>query len=101
MAIIGIVTFLILIPIPVAPWTNEAVTPPPASIYYITPTGNDSNNGTSLATAWASPNHSVNCGDVIYLPAGAYNAANFNSGKWDRIKLPVVVRRLFCTVDLQ
>jgi len=44
--------------------------------YYISPTGNDSNNGTSAATPWATPNHSVQCGDVIIAAAGAYNGSN-------------------------
>ena len=48
--------------------------PPPASgsvpfvalhTYYMSPTGSDSNNGLTVATAWATPNHAVNCGDVI------------------------------------
>ena len=40
--------------------------------YYISPTGSDSNSGTSPATAWATPNHAVNCGDVIIAAAGSY-----------------------------
>jgi hypothetical protein len=47
--------------------------------YYISPTGSDSNNGTSAATPWLTPNHSVVCGDVIIAAAGAYSSANFDS----------------------
>ena len=40
--------------------------------YYMSPTGSDSNNGLTAATAWATPNHAVNCGDVIIAAAGSY-----------------------------
>jgi hypothetical protein len=40
--------------------------------YYMSPTGSDSNNGTSAASAWATPNHALNCGDVIVAAAGSY-----------------------------
>ena len=38
----------------------------------MSPTGSDSNNGLTAATAWATPNHAVNCGDVIIAAAGSY-----------------------------
>ena len=38
----------------------------------MSPTGSDSNNGLTAATAWATPNHAVNCGDVIIAAAGIY-----------------------------
>jgi hypothetical protein len=38
----------------------------------MSPTGNDSNNGTSPSTPWATPNHNVVCGDVIIAAAGSY-----------------------------
>ena len=41
--------------------------------YYMSPTGSDSNNGLTAATAWATPNHSVSCGDVIVAAAGSYS----------------------------
>jgi hypothetical protein len=47
--------------------------------YYISPAGSDSNNGTSAATPWLTPNHAVVCGDVIIAAAGAYSSANFDS----------------------
>src|SRR5262245_55446482 len=43
------------------------------NIRYMSPTGNDSANGLTPATAWASPNHPMNCGDVIIAAAGTYN----------------------------
>ena len=42
--------------------------------YYMSPTGSDSATGTSPSTAWASPNHALNCGDVIIMKAGTYSA---------------------------
>ena len=51
--------------------------------YFMSPTGSDSNNGLTTATAWATPNHPVNCGDVIVAAAGSYNTylpqANFGA----------------------
>jgi hypothetical protein len=44
----------------------------PLHTYYMSPTGSDSNNGTSASTPWATPNHAVNCGDVIIAAAGNY-----------------------------
>ena len=41
--------------------------------YYMSPTGSDSNNGTSPSTPWATPYHSVVCGDVIIAAAGSYS----------------------------
>ena len=40
--------------------------------YYISPTGSDGNKGASPATAWATPNHALNCGDVIIAQPGTY-----------------------------
>ena len=47
--------------------------------YYLAPTtaspaGNDSNNGTSPSTPWATTNHAVMCGDVIVAASGTYGA---------------------------
>ena len=45
-----------------------------ATNYFLAPAsagGNDSNNGTSASTPWLSPNHSVNCGDVITAAASS------------------------------
>lgn len=39
---------------------------------FISPSGNDANPGTS-GSPWASPNHAMNCGDVIIAAAGTYS----------------------------
>lgn len=59
--------------------------PANATSYFLSPTGNDGNNGTSVGTPWLSPNHSVNCGDTLTAAAGTYSAANFQSGKWGTV----------------
>jgi hypothetical protein len=57
-----------------------------ATSYFLSPTGNDANNGTSAGTPWLSPNHAVNCGDVITASAStSYAQANFASGKWGTV----------------
>ena len=52
-----------------------------ATTYFLAPAsggGNDSNNGTSASTPWLSPNHAVNCGDVITAAAStSYSASEF------------------------
>jgi hypothetical protein len=45
----------------------------PVHTYYMSPTGSDSNNGLTTSTPWATPNHSVVCGDVIIAAAGTYS----------------------------
>lgn len=48
--------------------------------------GNDSNKGTSAGTPWLTPNHAVNCGDVIIAAASTtYAAINFASGHWGTV----------------
>ena len=59
-----------------------------ATTYYLSPSGNDSNNGLSTNYAWASPNHSLNCGDVILASAGNYSNSNFYTGKWGNVNCP-------------
>jgi hypothetical protein len=59
-----------------------------ATTYFLAPAsggGNDSNNGTSSGSPWLSPNHSVNCGDVIIAAVGTYSAANFYNNKWGTV----------------
>jgi hypothetical protein len=54
--------------------------------YFLSPTGSDAANGTSLGTPWLSPNHSLNCGDVIQAAAStSYAAANFAEFKWGTV----------------
>jgi hypothetical protein len=44
--------------------------------YYMSPTGNDGNNGTSATTPWATPNHAgLVCGDVIIAATGDYSSS--------------------------
>jgi hypothetical protein len=60
-----------------------------ASTYYLSPYGSDSNSGTSASAAWISPNHSLNCGDVIVAtPSTNYSANNFYTGKWGHVNCP-------------
>ena len=62
----------------------EAQTLPftPLHIYYISPAGNDANAGTSPSTAWATPDHPVQCGDVIIAAAGKYGEYIFGVNSW-------------------
>lgn len=56
--------------------------------FYISPTGSDSNNGTSTSTPWLSPNHAMTCGQVITALPGTYSSANFYNGKWGTVSCP-------------
>lgn len=56
--------------------------------YFMSPTGSDSNNGLSAGAPWLSPNHSVNCGDVITAASGTYSSSNFYNGKWGTVTCP-------------
>src|SRR6266702_8028290 len=57
-----------------------------ASTYYLSPYGSDSNSGLSTSASWLSPNHSLNCGDVIVAAAStSYSATNFYTGKWGTV----------------
>jgi hypothetical protein len=63
-----------------------ANSPPPVRVpfvalhtYYMSRTGSDSNNGHTAAMAWATPNHAVNCGDVIIAEPGAYGSSGLGS----------------------
>jgi hypothetical protein len=63
-----------------------------ATTYFLAPAsagGNDANNGLSAGSPWLSPNHSLNCGDVIIAAAStSYSEANFASGKWGPVTCP-------------
>ena len=52
--------------------------------YYISPTGSDGSNGISAATAWATANYKVVCGDVIIAAAGSYTS-QFQQNKWGTV----------------
>src|SRR5580693_1365169 len=60
-----------------------------ASTYYLSPYGSDSNSGQSSSASWLTPNHSLNCGDVIVAAAStSYSATNFYTGKWGTVNCP-------------
>src|ERR1700676_3380622 len=63
-----------------------------AITYYLAPAsggGNDSNSGTTASTPWLSPNHAVNCGDVILAaPSTSYSWTNFYTGSWGTVTCP-------------
>lgn len=46
----------------------------PLTLYYMSPTGSDAADGLTPATAWATPNHAVHCGDVIIAATGTYSS---------------------------
>jgi hypothetical protein len=65
------------------------IVPLVGTTYYLAPAaagGNDSSNGLSPSAPWLTPNHAVNCGDVIIAAASAsYSAANFSQGNWGTV----------------
>lgn len=71
---------------------DVTIMPPVGATYYLATAadgGNDSNNGLSPSTPWLSPNHSVDCGDVILAaPSTAYSASNFATGAWGTVTCP-------------
>jgi hypothetical protein len=57
-----------------------------AKVYYLSPTGSDANSGQSASVPWLSPNHPLNCGDVIVAASSTdYSAGNFGTGKWGTV----------------
>ena len=60
-----------------------------ATTYYLATAadgGSDVNNGLTEGAPWLTPNHAVNCGDVIIAKAStSYDAANFASGDWGTV----------------
>jgi hypothetical protein len=67
--------------------TSFIVTIAPAT-YYLSPNGNDSNSGLSASSPWLSPNHPVNCSDVVIAASGTYSASNFGSSHWGTVTCP-------------
>ena len=65
----------------------QAVPFTPLHIYYISPTGNDANPGTSPSKAWLTPHHNVVCGDVIIAAAGkyAFEYSVFGTNAWGTV----------------
>ena len=58
---------------PTTPATPVSAT---GTTYYVSPTGSDGNNGTSLANAFATPQHAadvVQAGDTVLIAAGTYH----------------------------
>lgn len=53
--------------------------------YFISSSGLDSNSGTTSGTPWLTPNHALNCGDVIQAAAGTYVYTNFQQGDWGTV----------------
>lgn len=55
------------------------IVPRVGTTYYLAPDGKDSNSGLSPDAPWLTPNHAVNCGDVIIAASSnAYNRMNFH-----------------------
>lgn len=53
--------------------------PSKASTRFLSPTGSDSNDGLTTGTPWLTPNHALNCGDVVIGAAStAYVWSNFS-----------------------
>jgi hypothetical protein len=65
--------------------------PATGKTYYLAPGGDggsDRNSGLSPRSPWLSPNHQLNCGDVIVAKAGSYSNADFYTGRWGRVNCP-------------
>jgi len=60
--------------------------------YYLAPRsagGSDTNSGLTASEPWLSPNHDVNCGDVIEAAASTdYDSADFGSGHLGTVTCP-------------
>ena len=62
-----------------------------ATSYFLAPSsagGSDSNDGLSASTPWLTPNHAVNCGDVILAAPGIYLNTNFSYPDWGTVTCP-------------
>src|ERR1700752_4447116 len=54
-----------------------------ATTYHLAPAssgGSDSNSGTSTSSPWLTPNHNVNCGDILLAAPGNYPTFAFDWG---------------------
>jgi hypothetical protein len=69
---------------------NVTIVPPVGTTYYLATAaagGNDANAGLTPGAPWLTPNHSVNCGDVIIAAASiAYVSNNFSYGRWGTVR---------------
>lgn len=60
-----------------------------ATNYFLSPIGSDANSGQSIILPWLTPNHALNCGDIITAASSsAYVATNFRPGKWGVVTCP-------------
>ena len=51
--------------------------------------GKDSNSGLLATAPWLTPNHALNCGDVIIAAAStSYSSGSFISGNWGTVSCP-------------
>jgi hypothetical protein len=51
--------------------------------------GKDSNSGLVATAPWLTPNHALNCGDMIVAAAStSYSSGNFRSGNWGKVSCP-------------
>jgi uncharacterized repeat protein (TIGR02059 family) len=56
-----------------------------ATTYYVSPSGNNSNNGISLTTPWKDLNYAagkLSAGDILYMRGGTYLTQNNASATW-------------------
>lgn len=74
---------------------SVAITAPAATLsgttYYVAPAssgGNDRNDGLSANAPWLTPNHPLNCGDIVLAAPGIYDAQNFIVGSWGVVSCP-------------
>lgn len=74
------------------PASGGAANPCVAQTYFLATAaggGSDSNSGTSSGSPWLTPNHALNCGDLISAAAStAYVSSNFSSSSWGVVSCP-------------
>ena len=67
-------------------------------IYYVSPSGNNSNNGLSLGTAWKTPyyaGHQADAGDTIYVVNGTYTGGvdfGYAGGNDGTVEYPITMK---------
>ena len=67
---------------------SVTILPPGGAAYYLAPAadgGNDANSGLSPVAPWLTPNHTVNCGDVLTAVPGTYSNTNFQAYDWGTV----------------
>jgi hypothetical protein len=72
--------------------SGVTIVPLVGATFYLAPAslgGSDSNNGLSPGVPWLTPNHALNCGDVIIAaPSTAYSSYNFWYARWGTVNCP-------------